>query len=247
MLGDWFPTDDKIIIGWAGLTSHFEDIKRMAPIMKAIHDKYPHTHFIIAGMALKDTQVEIHEDEDGNKSFEEKEIENEEDTYKGRIEALFADLDPKRLKIFNALPLESYAKFYSLFDINLAYIEHNAFASCKSEIKVVEGLHYGCIPVFSNYGGYKAMCERLPSGISTQHFSIDMTSATPWINAISHHIDNYEEAKKRTEEFMNWSDKVYDINAFADERLNFYINKAEEFQEDWYNNNIAHNLDYEGA
>ena len=39
MLGDWFPTDDKIIIGWAGLTSHFEDIKRMAPIMKAIHDK----------------------------------------------------------------------------------------------------------------------------------------------------------------------------------------------------------------
>ena len=46
---------------------------------------------------------------------------------------------------------------------------------------------------------------------------------------------------------MNWSDKVYDINAFADERLNFYINKAEEFQEDWYNNNIAHNLDYEGA
>ena len=82
MLGDWFPTDDKIIIGWAGLTSHFEDIRRMAPVMKAIHDKYPNTYFIIAGMALKDTQVEIHEDEDGNKSFEEKEVENKEDTYK---------------------------------------------------------------------------------------------------------------------------------------------------------------------
>jgi glycosyltransferase involved in cell wall biosynthesis len=247
MLGEWFPTDDKIIIGWAGLTSHFEDIKRMAPIMKAIHDKYPNTHFIIAGMALKDTQVEIHEDEDGNKSFEEKEVENEADTYKGRIEALYADLDPKRLKIFNALPLESYAKFYSLFDINLAYIEHNAFASCKSEIKIVEGLHYRCIPVFSNYGGYKAMCDRLPSDISTKHFSIDMTSPTPWINAISHHIDNYEEAKRRTEEFASWSDKTYDINAFAEKRLSFYLNKAEEFQEDWYNNNIAQHLDYEGA
>lgn len=246
MLPEWFPIEDKIIIGWAGLTSHFEDIKRMAPIMKAIHDKYPNTYFIIAGMALKDTQVEIHEDEDGNKSFEEKEVENEEDTYKSRIEAMYKDIDPKRLKILNALPLETYAKFYALFDISLAYIEHNAFASCKSEIKVVESLHYRCIPVFSNYGGYKTMCDKLPSDISTKHFAIDMTSAGAWINAISHHIDNYEEAQKRTAELTEWSDRAYDINAFAEERLNFYTKRAEEFQEDWYNNNIAQYLDYEG-
>ena len=247
ILPDWFPTDDKIIIGWAGLTSHFEDIKRMAPIMKAIHDKYPNTYFVIAGMALKDTQVEIHEDEDGNKTFEEKEISNKEETYKGRIEALYKDIDPKRLKILNALPLETYAKFYALFDISLAYIEHNAFASCKSEIKVVEALHYGCIPVFSNYGGYKTMCDKWPSSFSSKHFAIDMTSAGAWVNAISHHIDNYEESKKRTAELTEWSDRTYDINAFAEERLNFYTRRSEEFQEDWYNNNIAQYLDYEGA
>ena len=247
ILPDWFPTDDKIIIGWAGLTSHFEDIKRMAPIMKAIHDKYPNTYFVIAGMALKDTQVEIHEDEDGNKTFEEKEISNKEETYKGRIEALYKDIDPKRLKILNALPLETYAKFYALFDISLAYIEHNAFASCKSEIKVVEALHYGCIPVFSNYGGYKTMCDKWPSSFSSKHFAIDMTSAGAWVNAISHHIDNYEESKKRTAELTEWSDRTYDINAFAEERLNFYTKRSEEFQEDWYNNNIAQYLDYEGA
>ena len=247
ILPEWFPTDDKIIIGWAGLTSHFEDIKRMAPIMKAIHDKYPNTYFVIAGMALKDTQVEIHEDEDGNKTFEEKEISNKEETYKGRIEVLYKDIDPKRLKILNALPLETYAKFYALFDISLAYIEHNAFASCKSEIKVVEALHYGCIPVFSNYGGYKTMCDKWPSSFSGQHFAIDMTSAGAWVNAISHHIDNYEESKKRTAELTEWSDRTYDINAFAEERLNFYTKRSEEFQEDWYNNNIAQYLDYEGA
>ena len=238
ILPDWFPTDDKIIIGWAGLTSHFEDIKRMAPIMKAIHDKYPNTYFVIAGMALKDTQVEIHEDEDGNKTFEEKEISNKEETYKGRIEALYKDIDPKRLKILNALPLETYAKFYALFDISLAYIEHNAFASCKSEIKVIESLHYG---------GYKTMCDKWPSSFSSKHFAIDMTSAGAWVNAISHHIDNYEESKKRTAELTEWSDRTYDINAFAEERLNFYTKRSEEFQEDWYNNNIAQYLDYEGA
>jgi glycosyltransferase involved in cell wall biosynthesis len=247
ILPEWFPTDDKIIIGWAGLTSHFEDIKRMAPIMKAIHDKYPNTYFVIAGMALKDTQVEIHEDEDGNKSFEEKEIENKEETYKGRIEQLYKDIDPKRLKILDALPLETYAKFYALFDISLAYIEHNAFASCKSEIKVVESLHYRCIPVFSNYGGYKTMCDQIPSEISTKHFAIDLTSPGSWINAISYHIDNYEESKKRAAELAEWSDRTYDINAFAEERLNFYTKRSEEFQEDWYNNNIAQYLDYEGA
>ena len=247
ILPEWFPTDDKIIIGWAGLTSHFEDIKRMAPIMKAIHDKYPNTYFVIAGMALKDTQVEIHEDEDGNKSFEEKEIENKEETYKGRIEQLYKDIDPKRLKILDALPLETYAKFYALFDIRFAYFEHNAFASYKSEIKLVESLHYRCIPVFSNYGGYKTMCDQIPSEISTKHFAIDLTSPGSWINAISYHIDNYEESKKRAAELAEWSDRTYDINAFAEERLNFYTKRSEEFQEDWYNNNIAQYLDYEGA
>jgi len=244
MMPEWCPTDDKVIIGWAGLTSHFEDVKRMKPILKAIHDKYPNTYFVLAGMALKDSAVEIHEEEDGNKRFEEKEIENKSETYRGRIEEMYGDLDPKRLKIFDALPLETYGKFYSLFDINLAYIEHNAFASCKSEIKVVEGSHYGCIPVFSNFGGYKTMVESMPSSVSTENFAISLTSPTPWINAISHHLDNYEESKRRAAEFKAWSDATYDMNAHAEERLQFYLTRSEEFNEDWYNNNIAQNIDY---
>ena len=244
MVPEWCPTDDKVIIGWAGLTSHFEDVKRMKPILKAIHDKYPNTYFVLAGMALKDSAVEIHEEEDGNKRFEEKEIENKSETYRGRIEEMYGDLDPKRLKIFDALPLETYGKFYSLFDINLAYIEHNAFASCKSEIKVVEGSHYGCIPVFSNFGGYKTMVESMPSSVSTENFAISLTSPTPWINAISHHLDNYEESKRKAAEFKAWSDATYDMNAHAEERLQFYLTRSEEFNEDWYNNNIAQNIDY---
>ena len=244
MMPEWCPTDDKVVIGWAGLTSHFEDIKRMKPIMKAIHDKYPNTYFILAGMALKDTAVEIHEEEDGNKRYEEKDIENTEETYRGRIEEMYSDIDPARIKIFDALPLETYGKFYSLFDINLSYIEHNAFASCKSEIKVVEGLRYGCIPVYSNYGGYKTMTEAVPSAISTDNFSISMTSPTPWINALSHHLDNYEESKRRAADFKAWSDAKYDMNAHAEERLQFYLNRSEEFNEEWYNNNIAQNIDY---
>jgi glycosyltransferase involved in cell wall biosynthesis len=244
MLEEWAGIDDKVIIGWAGLTSHYEDIKRMAPIMKEIHDRYPNTYFVLAGMALKDTAVEIHEDEDGNKTFEEKEIENEEETYRGRINKLYEGIDPARIKIFDALPLEEYGKFYSLFDINLAYIEHNAFASCKSEIKVVEGLHYGCIPVFSHYGGYKTMVESMPSNFNTTNFSLKMTSSHAWINAISHHLDNYDASKKRALELKEWADNTYDINIHAEERLDFYLSRSEEFNEEWYNNSIAQNIDY---
>ena len=62
MLPEWFPIEDKIIVGWAGLTSHFEDIRRMHAIIKAFHDKHPNTYFVLAGMALKDSHVEITED-----------------------------------------------------------------------------------------------------------------------------------------------------------------------------------------
>ena len=247
MLPEWFPTDDKIIIGWAGLTSHFSDIQRMAPIMKAIHDKYPNVYFVLAGMALKDSQVEIHQDAEGNKEFKEKEVEDAAETYRGKVEEMYEGIDPKRIKIFDALGLEEYGKFYALFDISLAYIEHHAFASCKSEIKVVESARYGCIPVFSNYGGYKPMAESVPNSISLTHLSINMTTARPWIDALSHHIDNYTESKKRAEEFKEWSDEKYDINSSAEERLEFYLTRSEEFNEHWYNDNIAQYMDYEGV
>ena len=50
---------------------------------------------------------------------------------RNRVINLYNDLDPERLEVFDALPLEEYGKFYSLFDISYAYIEmHNSFNSC---------------------------------------------------------------------------------------------------------------------
>jgi len=115
MIPEW--CEGKIVIGWAGLTSHYEDIRRMHAILKPIHDKYPETVFILAGMALRDSQVEIEYGEDGQPHFKEKEIDDENMTYRARVKALYSDFDEDRIKTFDALPLEEYAKFYSLFDI----------------------------------------------------------------------------------------------------------------------------------
>ena len=245
MLGDWFPTDDKIIIGWAGLTSHFEDIRRMHAIIKAIHDKYPNTYFVLAGMALKDSHVEITEDEKGNKQFKEVEIEDESMLYKNRIQEMYNDIDPKRFKTFDALPLEEYAKFNALFDISLAYVEHSAFSSCKSEIKVIEALHYGAIPVFSEFGGYKDFWRGAPDRVRHKNMAIGIQSPGPWIKAVSHWVENFEEGKKRAATLKEYSDDIYDINKHCEERLQYYLEKSEDFKEAQINM-IAQYVDYSG-
>lgn len=242
MLGDWYPTDDKIIIGWAGLTSHYEDIKRMHGVIKKIHDKYPNTYFVLAGMALKDSSIEIQYDEDNKPMFKEKEIEDESMLYKNRVKSLYSDIDTNRLKIFDALPLELYGKFYSLFDISLAYIEHNAFNSCKSEIKAIESLHYNCIPVFSLYGGYKDFWDAVPREIKQDKMAIVSMMPKQWIEAVSHWVDELNKGiedgvkpvdtiVKVTDDITCFTDERYNLNDDAENRLMFLLEKTEAFQE----------------
>ena len=235
LLPQW-DLSDKIVIGWAGLTSHISDLSKMAPILKEIHDKYPHTVFVIAGMALKDTTINVSEKEDGNKTYEEVSIEEEGEKYETKVRRFFSGFDENRVDFLKALPLEQYAKFNALFDIALAYVEHNAFNSCKSEIKVVEALKYEAIPIFSGFGGYKDMWEKVPSNIKTKNISIDMTSTKPWVNAISYWVENIEEGRKVAKELSEWSTNYYDINNNIDQYVSFLLNSTEEHKENQINN-----------
>lgn len=247
MIPEWVDKKDKIIIGWAGLTSHFQDIKRMQPILKAIHDKYPNAHFILAGMALRDTQVEVIQHPDGRKEFKEIPIEDKSQLYKNKVIDLYNDFDQDRFKIFDALPLEEYAKFYALFDISLAYIDHNAFNSCKSEIKVIESLNYGCVPVFSDYGGYHDFWRRsdIPSSVKDKRFAISTTTPRAWIESISSLIDNLEQSKKSALDLKQYSDSCYDINENIDDYFHFLVNKTEHHKEEQVNMNAKY-MDYDG-
>lgn len=244
LLPEWSSVEDKIIIGWAGLTSHFQDIKRMAPMIKAIHDKYPNTYFVLAGMALKDTQVEATVNSQGKKEYKEVATAADE-TYRAKVEALFEGVDPNRIKLLDALPLEEYAKFYTLFDISLAYVEHNAFNSCKSEIKVVESLRYGCIPIFSEFGGYKEMWsnKEIPSSLKDKNFSIYSTSPRRWIEAISYWVENIEEGKNKASELKEYTDSIYNINNNVEDYYYYLLEEIERNKEEQINLNAKY-MDY---
>jgi len=236
----------KIVIGWAGLTSHFEDIKRMHAILKPIHDKYPETVFVLAGMAIKDSHVEIGE-ENGKPVFKEKELEDKSQTYRARVNALYSDFAPDRFITFDALPLEEYAKFYTLFDISLAYIEHNAFNSCKSAIKVIESLHYENIPVFSLYGGYKDMYNIVPRDLRNDDIAIPIMAPSRWIRSIEYWIDKFK--KNEHQEYISRLkyvvDDAYDINKNCEERFTWLLEKTEEFEENQINE-VSKYVDYKG-
>ncbi len=244
MLPEWFPsTDNKIVIGWAGLTSHFEDLRKMYSILKVIHDRYPQTVFVLAGMALKDSQVEIQYDENGQAKFREMELQDKSLTYRNRVEKLYSGIDPKRIKIFDALPLEEYAKFYTLFDISLAYVEHNTFSECKSEIKLIESLYYGAVPVFSNYGGYHDFWKTVPDKLRFENMAVSVTAPKVWTDAISKHVENFEESKKKAADLKVYSDKVYDLNEHIEERFAFYLNQMEKHEEEEVNRISRYSVD----
>ena len=146
------------------LTSHFQDLVKLKPILKIIHDKYKHVDFVIAGLALKDTNIEITDKEDGTKEIKEEEITDEKRKYGYRVRRLFSDFSPDRIKFYDAKPLEKYAEFYTWLDLSLAYVEHNTFNACKSEIKVVEPAFFGVPSIFSNWGGYEDMWNNMQIG-----------------------------------------------------------------------------------
>jgi hypothetical protein len=54
-----------------------------------------------------------------------------------------------------------------------------------------------------------------------------------------------DEAKRRAAQLKEYSDDIYDINKHCEERLSFYLEKTEEFNEAQMNM-IAQYVDYTG-
>jgi len=223
--------EGKLVIGWVGLTSHFEDLKKMVPILKYIHDKYPHTEFILAGMALKDTMVNITIDDKGNKVFKEEDVKDETQTYKYRVKQLYKDFDSNRIQFFDALPLEEYAKFYAMLDISLCYIEKNTFNQCKSPIKAIEGMYYKNITISTNFGGYNDLYQALPKDIVHKYNFVESEFTNSWKEAVEYWINNYQEGLQYAEKQSEFVKHYYNINETIHRDVEFFNEIIEKHEE----------------
>lgn len=232
---------DNLVIGWCGLTSHFQDLVKMKPILKTIQNKYPFVHIVLAGMAIADKKYEVEKDpKTGRDIVKESDVSNPAETYRERVKALYEDLDQDRLSILDAVGLEEYGKFYSWMDIGIAYIEHNGFNACKSQIKVVEHNRYGAPVIYSHFGGYrdyhtilannKVLDEELMNKMAcSQEFDKE------WIDKISFWVELWQTDKVRFDavgqKLKSSVSDYYNIDNYIHEQIHFYNDLIDEKRE----------------
>lgn len=139
-LSDWsFPVagfdEKKIVIGYAGSNSHYDDLAMFLPHLAKIMDKYKNVHFEIMGSV------------------------GEKDAIK-----LFADFSEEAQKRCDMLPptwtFPEYTKKLSemKWDIAVAPLVDSPFTRCKSHIKFMEYSMYKIPTIASKVYPYYAPC-----------------------------------------------------------------------------------------
>ena len=229
------PVNEKVTIGWAGLTSHLGDLQKMSKIMKVIHDKYPLVNFKIAGVTDKDEFYEFEKDANGNVTPRKKNITDEKQTYKYRVKELFKDFQSDRIEFLGTLPISEYARFYTMWDINLVYIEHNKFNKSKSEIKSVEAAFYQCVNVQSDFGPYADYVSAMPANIKQTHLkycACRTENVQEWVDKISFWVENWntDMRKELVEQTHSWVKEYYDVFNQIDERVEWLESNYEKFK-----------------
>lgn len=212
---------NKIVIGYCGLSSHQDDIKKLSKAWKIIHDKYPNTHFIISGIVKVDIMYNLIKQPDGSIKAEEQKITDPEQTYKGRIKKYFADFDQDRIEFQDSKFLEDYAEFYAQYDLNCVFIEHNMFGKCKSDIKVIEGLHYGALPIMSDWGPYHELYEKLPEDLKNPNIAVSVENENVWADKIGYWVENISEAREYAQKLKKFTDDLTNIDYLVDHRINY--------------------------
>ena len=122
-------------------------------------------------------------------------------------------------------------------------MEHSAFSESKSEIKTIEAIRYGCIPIFSHFGGYKDFWKNVPKELKINNIAIDMTSPGPWQRALEYWVQHLDEGKNYAQKLKAYSDDAYDINKQIENRIMFLHEKIEQHSEEQVNS-VARYLNY---
>ena len=220
---DWLSeknAEGKIVIGWAGGSSHLKDQEAMSKFLRIIHDQHKNTHFVIGGVPTVDHFVQIIYDPVTKKDRHVTTEAPEHIKYKNVLGGFFSKFDKDRIDFINTMGLSEYGKCYSMMNINLAYTEDTQFNRCKSDIKVIEGLAYGAIPLFSYMGGYKDYFDSLVDkdyGIMVIN-SVEQT----WARKLSDIITNYDRYKKLAARLKESALDTHSVDRKAKERIELF-------------------------
>ena len=95
------------------------------------------------------------------------------------------------------------------YQIGLAPLKHTDFNACKSDIKLLEYISLGLVPVYSDCVAYQYFVDRqIGQAVRNNHYS--------WTNALLEVVDNYDSHYNSLQEQKNRIFKDRDMNTISD-------------------------------
>jgi glycosyltransferase involved in cell wall biosynthesis len=167
------PSSDRIRVGWLGGSSHLHDLQLLDQSFSKLQPLKDKVQYVLCGFDTRGSVTEINQQtgEQTRRNIKPEETvwatyeriftQNYQiisDDYKSYLNKFIQEPYEKELQESYrrvwTLPVTSYAKNYSKFDISLAPIKNHMFNRMKSQLKVIESGFYKKALIASNIGPY---------------------------------------------------------------------------------------------
>ena len=237
---------DKVRIGWLGGSSHLADLKLIDKSFGKIFSLKDKAQFVLCGFDTRGTITEINaQTGEQNK----RPIKPEESVW-ARYEEIFTQnykmisenfknellkfetmsdypqyMDEPYRRVWT-LPVTSYAKNYSKFDVSLAPIKNHMFNRMKSQLKVIEAGFYKKAIIASNLGPYTIDLKHcLDKGNFIDGNALlvsEYDNVHGWAKYLEKLIKNPNFVKDMGERLYETVKDTYDLNNVTRDRAEFY-------------------------
>lgn len=239
------PDSEKLRVGWLGGSSHLHDIMLLDASFSKLTTKKNELQFVLCGFDTRGTITEInpvtkehkkrailphetvwakYEDvftqkysivSDEYKKFL---LNFKQDTYED-------ELNESYRRVWT-LPVTSYAKNYSKFDISLAPIKNTLFNKLKSQLKVIEAGFYKKALIASDLGPYTIdlkHCLQNGNFVEGNALLVDENrNHSDWAKYIEKLLKNRNLVTDMGEKLYETVKDKYDLNNVTKNRAEFY-------------------------
>jgi len=239
------PESDRLRIGWLGGSSHLHDLMLLDQSFAKIKDMKNDLQFVLCGFDTRGTVTEIN-----SKTGEhmKRDIKPEETVW-AKYESIFTqkystvspeyteyllqytpenefDSTNEAYRRVWTLPVNSYAKNYSKFDVSLAPIKNTMFNRMKSQLKVIESGFYKKALIASNIGPYTIDLKHcLQNGKFTDGNALlvdENRNHSDWAKHIKTLKNNPNLVQDMGERLYETVKDVYSLDTVARNRAEFY-------------------------
>jgi glycosyltransferase involved in cell wall biosynthesis len=236
---------DRLRVGWLGGSSHLADLQLLDSSFAKLSQNTKDLQMVLCGFDVRGTVTEINsqtgEHVKRNIKPEETVWARYEEIFTQKYKYVSEDFE-KTLKKFVqdehnefidesyrrvwTLPVTSYAKNYSKFDVSLAPIKNHVFNRMKSQLKVIEAGFYKKALIASNLGPYTIdlkHCLKNGEFVDGNALLVDESrNHGDWAKYIQKLLKNRNLVTDMGERLYETVKDTYDLNTVTKIRSEFY-------------------------